>query len=76
MRHFLVMAAAAAAFAASMAVPANAAENWGPSKVSNQCFTAAPFVGRELYYGSWSSCPQQASATAVAPTVKKKKSSR
>jgi spermidine/putrescine-binding protein len=76
MRHFLVAAAAAATCAAMLtSVPASAAENWGPSKVGNQCFTAAASQGRELYFGSWGSCPQPAStvAPAPAPTAKKKK---
>jgi hypothetical protein len=80
MRHFLVAAAAAAAFAALMtSVPASAAENWGPNKVGNQCFTASPSQGRELYFGSWGACPQPASTStsvAVAPTAKKKKVSQ
>jgi len=70
MKHFLIIAGAAAAFAAS--VPANAAENWGPNRVGNQCFTPIPSHARELYFGSWGACPQPASAQ-VAPTVKKKK---
>jgi hypothetical protein len=75
MRHFLIAAAVTMAFAASMAsVPASAAENWGPNRVGNQCFTPANSQARELYFGSWGECPQPASA-AVAPTVRKKKTS-
>jgi hypothetical protein len=70
MKNFLIIAGAAAAVAAS--VPVNAAENWGPSRVGNQCFTPAISQGRELYFGSWGACPQPAS-TQVAPTIKKKK---
>lgn len=72
MKYFLIVAGAAAAFAAS--VPANAAENWGPNRVGNQCFTPAVSQGRELYFGSWGACPQPASVH-VAPTAKKKKQS-
>jgi D-alanyl-D-alanine dipeptidase len=72
MKYFLIIAGATAAFAAS--VPANAAENWGPTRVGNQCFTPSTSQGRELYFGAWTACPQPASAQ-VAPTVRKKKHS-
>jgi hypothetical protein len=73
MRHFLMTVAATAAFAAlSASAPANAAENWGPNKIGNQCFKVTPTNARELYFGSWGACPQPAS-TVAAPTVKKKK---
>jgi len=67
MRHFLITAAATATFAALLAsAPANALEPWGPVKVGNQCFSAAPHWGRDLSFGSWGACPEPASAI-VAP---------
>jgi len=67
MRKFVISAAAMTAFAALLAsAPANALENYGPSKVGNQCFTAAATQGRDLNFGTWGACPQPASV-AVAP---------
>jgi hypothetical protein len=65
MRQFIISAAAMAALLASF--PANAVENYGPSKVGNQCFTASPAWTRDLTFGTWAACPQTASV-AVAPT--------
>jgi hypothetical protein len=63
MRHFLITAAAATAFTALLAsAPASALENYGPTKVGNQCFTPAPHWGRDLGFGSWGACPQPAGA--------------
>jgi len=58
------------AFAAFLAAaPANAIENYGPSKVGNQCFTGSPGWGRDLAFGAWGACAQPASvAVAPAPT--------
>jgi hypothetical protein len=64
MRKVIISAAAMTAFLAS--APANAVENYGPSKVGNQCFTAAATQGRDLNFGSWGACPQPASV-AVTP---------
>jgi hypothetical protein len=67
MRHFLITAAATTVFAALLAsAPASALENYGPTKVGNQCFTPAPHWGRDLGFGSWGACPEPASAV-VAP---------
>jgi hypothetical protein len=69
MRQFLISAAAVTAFAALQAsVPANAMENYGPSKVGNQCFTPAATHGRDLGFGSWGACPKPASV-ATAPAA-------
>jgi hypothetical protein len=63
MRHFLITAAAATVSAALLAsAPVSALENYGPTKVGNQCFTPAPHWGRDLGFGSWGACPQPASA--------------
>jgi hypothetical protein len=68
MRQFMISAAAMTAFAALQAsVPANAIENYGPSKVGNQCFTPAHTQGRDFAFGTWGACPKPASvATARA----------
>jgi len=73
MRNFLITAAALAAFATLASVPAGAAENFGPSRAGNQCFTPAPggTGGRDLAFGSWAACPKTASI-ATAPKSKKK----
>jgi hypothetical protein len=66
MRHFLITAAAMTAFAALLAsVPANALENYGPSKVGNQCFTPSSSWGRDVAFGTWGSCPQTASVATT-----------
>jgi hypothetical protein len=68
MRKFVISAAAMTAFAAFVAsAPANALDNYGPSKVGNQCFTPAATAGRDLTFGTWGACPQPASV-AVTPT--------
>ena len=67
MRHFLITAAVATALTALLAsAPASALESYGPTKVGNQCFTAAPHWGRDLGFGSWGACPQPA-GTVVGP---------
>ena len=70
MRKFVISATAVAAFALMASVPANAIENYGPSKVGNQCFSPAHQSGRDLAFGTWGACPQPASV-AVAPRHKK-----
>src|SRR5258708_38050086 len=67
MRHFLITAAAATTLTALLAsAPASALENYGPTKVGNQCFTAAPHWGRDLGFGRWAACPQPAGAVVGA----------
>ncbi len=69
MRKFVISAAAMTAFAALLAsAPANAAENWGPNKVGDQCFSPAHQSGRDLTFGTWGACAKPASAT-VAPAA-------
>jgi uncharacterized membrane protein len=71
MRHFLITAATTAAFAALLAsAPANAVENYGPSRVGNQCFTPSTTQQKDLAFGSWGACPQPAS-TPAAPARKR-----
>jgi hypothetical protein len=61
MRNLIITAAAVAAVATLSAAPVSAEpENWGPSKVGNQCYKAAYDSGRELKFGTWGACPQQA----------------
>jgi len=68
MRKIIISTTALTAFAALLAsAPANAVDNYGPSKVGNQCFKASPHWGRELAFGTWGACPQPASIS-VAPT--------
>jgi len=67
MRKVIISAAALTAFTALLAsAPANALDNYGPNKVGNQCFTAAPHWGRDMAFGTWGSCPKPASV-AIAP---------
>jgi hypothetical protein len=69
MRKVMISAAAMTAFAALLAsAPASAVDNWGPNKVGNQCFTPAPGQSKDLGFGSWGACPQQASVAVPAPT--------
>jgi hypothetical protein len=76
MRKVIISAAAMTAFAALLAsAPANAIENYGPSKVGNQCFTAAHSQGRDFNFGTWGACPQPASV-AVAPAHHKRHRSK
>ncbi len=70
MRNFIITAAAMTALMAS--VPASALENHGPVQVGNQCFKAAPMHERDRGFGSWSTCPQQASLAASTTTHKRK----
>jgi len=73
MRKFVISATAVTAFAALMAsAPANAMDNYGPTKVGNQCFKASTTVGRDMSFGTWGACPQPASVS-VAPRRKKHK---
>jgi hypothetical protein len=68
----LTIAAVTIAFGALLAsAPANAIENYGPSQVQGQCFKVAHAQGRDLYFGSWGSCPQAASV-AVASTAQRR----
>jgi hypothetical protein len=71
MRNFLITAAALTAFATLASAPAGAAENYGPSKVGNQCWSPSLGLGREGSFGTWGNCPQTASI-ATAPKHKKK----
>jgi len=72
MRKFVITSAAMTAFAALLvSAPAKAAESWGPSKVGNQCFSAAQAHGRDLGFGAWSACPQTASV-AIATSKKRR----
>ncbi len=67
MRKFVISAAAMTALTALLAsAPANALDNYGPSKVGNQCFKPAHAQGRDFTFGTWGACPQPASV-AVAP---------
>lgn len=65
MRHFLISAATVTAFAALLAAPASAVENYGPTKVGNQCMTAGHSHGRDLGFAIWGACPQTASVAAA-----------
>jgi uncharacterized membrane protein len=66
MRQFTISAAAMMTFATLLAsAPADAIENHGPKQVGNQCFTVAQGQGRDLIFGSWSTCPQTASVAAA-----------
>jgi uncharacterized membrane protein len=73
MRHFFITAAAMTAFAALVSVPASALDNHGPTQVGNQCFKPAAGGSRDLNFGAWSACPQQASIATPAPIKRKKK---
>jgi hypothetical protein len=69
MRKVMISAAAMTAFAAILAsAPAGAVDNWGPKQVGNQCFTPAPGHSKDLGFGSWGACPQQASVAVPAST--------
>jgi uncharacterized membrane protein len=69
----LTIAAVTIAFGALLAsAPAKALENWGPSQIQGQCFKVAHAQGRDLYFGTWSACPQAASV-AVAPTSQRRR---
>lgn len=68
MRNILITAAAVTAFATFASVPAGAAENWGPTKVGNECFKASSDAARDARHGYWAACPQAASLS-----TKKKK---
>jgi len=59
--------------------PAAAVENWGPTQIGSQCFTAAKGEGRDRQFGHWGACPQTASAVsnaAVQPRRTVRRSSR
>lgn len=72
MRKVMISAAAMTAFAALLAsAPASAVDNWGPKQVGNQCFTPSPGSSKDLGFGSWGACPQQASVAVAAPARQK-----
>jgi hypothetical protein len=76
MRQFTISATVATVFAALvLPAPAGALENWGPTKVGNQCFTSAGTYGRDLRFGSWGACPQSASVAVAPRHVRKHRSS-
>jgi hypothetical protein len=61
----LTIVAVTLAFGALLAsAPAKALENYGPNQIQGQCFKVAHAQGRDLYFGTWGSCPQAASVAA------------
>ncbi len=74
MRKVMISAVAMTAFAALLAsAPANALDNYGPKQVGNQCFTPAPFHGKDLGFGSWGACPQPASIPVASTRQKNRR---
>jgi hypothetical protein len=77
MRKFVISATAVTVFAALMAsAPANAVDNFGPTKVENQCFKASTNVGRDLSFGTWGACPQPANVASAPVATRHKKRHR
>ena len=67
MRKVMISAATMTALAALLAsAPANALDSYGPKQVGNQCFKPAPGHSKDLGFGSWGACPEQASVAVPA----------
>lgn len=73
MRHFLITAAATAAFAALLAsAPASADTNYGPAQNAGQCWKSSQGYGREGRFGYWSACPEAASVATAPRTASRR----
>ena len=77
MRKFAMSAAAITAFAALLAIPAQADNNGGgPTAKAGQCFNYSVGSSKDGSFGHWGACPQTASVAAAPKARARRNASR